>query len=98
MAQLRRRIVISSLKGKGFVRIPDKRNDLWFALTIDGDVVPEVKTFISGGGKKPMIYEHNIHKMVHELHMDNKKQFIDYIHCPYTYSEYIEDLRQKEII
>jgi len=98
MTQLKRRKVITGLKDKGFIRLTEKKNDLWYGLTINGDVVPEVKTFVSRGGKKQMIYEHNIHKMVHELHMDDKKQFIDYIDCPYRYSEYIRDLRRKNII
>lgn len=45
-----------------------------------------------------MINELNIHKMVHELYMDDKKQFINYIDCPYSYREDIEDLRNKNII
>ncbi len=95
---MKRRIVINGLKSKGFIPLQEKQNDLWFALTIDGEVVPEVKTFVSRGGSKPMIYESLIHKMVHELHMDDKKQFKDYIDCDYKYKEYIEDLRRKEII
>jgi hypothetical protein len=98
MTQIKRRKVIAGLKDKGFIRLTEKKNDLWYGLTINGDVVPEVKTFVSGGGKKQMIYEHNIHKMVHELHMDDKKQFIAYIDCPYKYPKYIEDLQRKNII
>lgn len=51
MTQLRRRIVIAGLKDKGFIHLTEKKNDLWYALTINGDVVPEVKTFVSGGEK-----------------------------------------------
>jgi len=98
MTQLRRRIVIKGLKSKGFRPIPEKSNDLWFGLTIDGEFVPQIKTFISGGGQRQMIYEDNIHHMTHELHMDNKKQFLNYIKCSYIYSEYIRDLRRKNII
>ncbi|MFX1499974.1 MAG: hypothetical protein ACFFDH_03315 [Promethearchaeota archaeon] len=98
MTQLKRRIVIKGLKDKRFKRLPNKKNDLWYCLTIEGEFVPEIKTFVSGGGKSAMIYEDNIHKMVKELEMDNKGQFIDFIKCPYTYDQYIRDLIEKNII
>lgn len=98
MTQLKRRKVIKGLKDKKFVRLPEKKNDLWYGLTIDGEIVPQVKTFVSMGGKSQMIHENNIHQMVHELHMDNKNQFKDYLDCPYTYENYIADLRRKNII
>jgi len=98
MTQLKRRNVIKSLKGKGFRPLSEKSNDLWFGLTIDDEFVPQIKTFVSGGGQRQMIYEDNIHNMTHELHMDNKKQFLNYIKCPYSYSEYFRDLRRKNII
>lgn len=98
MTQLKRRNVVKRLKGKGFKSISEKSNDLWFGLMIDGEFVPQIKTFVSGGGQRPMIFEDNIHNMTHELHMDNKKQFLDYIKCSYKYHEYIEDLQRKDIV
>lgn len=98
MTQLKRRNVIKSLKSKGFRQIFEKSNDLWFGLMINGEFVPKIKTFVSRGGQKQMIYEDNIHNMTNELHMDNKTQFLNYIKCPYSFSEYIEDLKRKNII
>ena len=98
MKQIKRRKVISGLKKKGFQWIPNKRNDLWFGLVINGELEPRVKTFVSGGGKKEVIYEPNIQNMVKQLYMENKAQFFNYVNCPYTYEEYIESLRDQNII
>ncbi|KKN23868.1 hypothetical protein LCGC14_0900730 [marine sediment metagenome] len=98
MTQLKRRKVIKGLRLKQFIRIQEKKNDIWYILTIDGKIVPEVKTFVSGGGKQQMIYEDNIHKMISELNLDNKKQFKELIECTYLYDDYIEDLRNNKII
>lgn len=75
----------------------NKKNDLWYVFTINNEVVPQIKTFVSGGGKKGEIQENNIQNMVKELHLDNKRQFLEYIECTYKNDAYIESLRQKEI-
>lgn len=98
MTQIKRRKVQNGLKRKGFVLNPNKINDIWYVLTIDLEIEPRVQTFMSRGGHGSEISEDNIHNMVRELHMDNKKQFLDYINCPYKYEPYINDLRRKGVI
>lgn len=98
MVQIKRRKVESGLKQKGFRRIPNKKNDLWYGLIIDGKFEPKIKTFISGGGYSVEIHTKNIQNMVKELRMESRDQFFSYIKCPYKYHEYLEYLRRNNYI
>ena len=98
MAQIKRRKVIAGLKSKKFVPIRDKKNDLWYMLTVNGEVEPRVKTFMSRGSKSTDITTSRIHDMVKELKMKDRDQFFDYIKCDYKYKAYIADLRRNNHI
>ena len=98
MTQIKRRVVESGLKRKGFRSLPNKKNDLWYGLVIDGKFEPKIRTFVSRGGHGAEIQTKNIQNMVKELKMENREQFFNYIKCPYKHNEYLENLRRNNYI
>lgn len=98
MAQIKRRKVIAGLKIKKFLPIRNKKNDLWYMLTINGEVEPRIKTFMSRGSNATDITTSRIHDMVKELKLEDRDQFFKLIKCTYKYEAYIADLRRNNHI
>jgi len=98
LTEIKRRKVETGLRNKGFQREIAPRDHIWYVLLINGQPEPRIRTHMSMGGHGLVIHDKNIKNMSLELRMDNKKQFLNYIHCHYKYGEYIDDLQQKEII
>lgn len=98
MTEIKRRKVETGLRNKGFQRENTPRDHIWYMLIINEQPEPRVRTHMSMGSHGQIIHDKNLKRMSLELHMDSKNQFLEYIHCPYKYNEYIEDLQRKNII
>ena len=83
------------LEKKGFTRKSSKKNHTHLYLIVNGRYT-HINTHVSHGKKS--VSKGIISKMSHQLDMESIKEFMRYLDCDYSYTQYINDLRQRTII
>jgi hypothetical protein len=87
MVTFKAREVLNGLERKGFQK--SERDHTFLILFVNGKKT-SIYTKVSHGSNE--IDDYLIHKMSLQVRLD-KKQFIDLINCPFTYEEYLEELK-----
>ena len=93
MTSLKVRVVVSGLTGKGF---RESEGDHRYLVLYVNDIKQSIWTKISRSSRKE-IGETLIHQMARQTRL-TKPQFLDLVHCPLEYEDYVSILRDKGVV
>ncbi len=90
------RYLHKGLENKGF-KIEKSGKDLYCRFYINGATVSKVRSKVGGHSaqKYKTLGDKLVYRIYSTLHFDNKKQFLDFLECPYTLEEYQRMLSEK---
>ncbi len=96
---IKKRDIMNTLSGKGFVKVVSKHHIYFYLRDPDNPdkYITHVRTRLSHGSSKDLS-DNILSKMAKQLRFNSKKQFLDYVDCKYTYSDYVKKLKAEGII
>ena len=93
---IKKREAENSLRGKGF-KDEGKRDHDYFFFYFNGKKT-NAYTYFSHGSESEDVNENLFKVMKRQLQLDNSQQVRDLLSCPLEQKQYIEVLKQKNII
>lgn len=91
--------VHSGLKGKGF-EIEKGGDHYYCRYFIDGEIFTNIRSKVGGHSKRKYktLNDVLLAQIQRTLHFDDKRQFFEFLECPFTQENYQKMLINKELI
>jgi len=88
------RYIHNRLTKKGFKIEKEGKSDIYCRFYINGEIMTQVRSKAGGHSRKKYKTLGNpiVNRIYKTLHFDNKKQFIDFLECPFSQENYQEML------
>jgi len=90
--------VHKGLKNKGFKIEKSGKSDIYCRFYVKGEIMTPVRSKVGGHSRQKYktLGDPLINRIYKTLHFNNKKQFIDFLECPFSQKDYQEMLIIKE--
>jgi len=93
------RYIRQRLKEKGF-KIDEKNDHYYCRFYICGEIMTKISSKVGGHSKSKYktLGDDLVLRIYKRLHFDNKKQFLDFLDCPFELEDYQKMLFKKKLI